>query len=313
MNRQKQVAHATLLGAPLNKLCRQPLLATANIESLEKGGVGEGRAEAASAGEGRQEAGLRRETMPGLIMEHSTQNRLPSNHDRDHQPNGFNGDRTSEATQDARKESEQSRRMSSLNGINGGPEEELGRQPSISSVITSSNAMERLSDLPPEIAHITQGYEPLSRLLTRTAQRTHQRLSSTILELAQMPVPGAAVNGNGAHQAALEDSSVDNVNKKLKLLKFAQNAHAEWTKALVITSWSRRAEEISKAIDLKVHLDNHKFYYQSAFHEMSEAKRSLIHARLPNPDLKTAIAVLTTGKAPWMPDVCLSLLLSFSC
>lgn len=116
-----------------------------------------------------------------------------------------------------------------------------------------------------------------------------------------MPAPVSAVNGNSAHPP--EDNSADNINKKVRLLSFAQSKHAEWVKALVITEWSRRSEDVSKMIDLKVHIDNQKTLYDFAIQEMSEMKRNLIQARVPNPDLKTALAVLSTGKAAWMPEV----------
>ncbi len=164
---------------------------------------------------------------------------------------------------------------------------------------------EKLRQLPPEIVHITEGFEPLSRLLMRLAQVTHNRLSAKIMELAAMPPPSSAVNGNGTHyNNSADDNSVENVRKKVNLLKFAEATHADWTKALVITHWSRVSEDVSKVIDLKVHLDNQKSFYDAAFFELMEVKRGLVHARVPNPDLRTAVEVLSTGRASWMPDVC---------
>lgn len=164
---------------------------------------------------------------------------------------------------------------------------------------------EQLQQLPPEIVHITEGFEPLSRLLMRLAQVTHNRLSAKIMELAAMPTPSSAINGNGMHYAnGTDDNSVDNVRKKVNLLKFAEATHADWTKALVISHWSRISDDVSKVIDLKVHLDNQRRFYDAAVYELSEVKRSLVHARVPNPDLRTAVEVLSTGKASWMPDVC---------
>ena len=100
-----------------------------------------------------------------------------------------------------------------------------------------------------------------------------------------------------------DDNSRENVAKKLHLLSAAQKWHAQWLKTLVITQWSRRAPEVSKLIDLTMHFKQHGWKYDAALAEMAEMKRGLSQAALPNPDLRTALEVLTTGKAPWMPDV----------
>jgi mediator of RNA polymerase II transcription subunit 14 len=64
------------------------------------------------------------------------------------------------------------------------------------------------------------------------------------------------------------------------------------------------SENVSKLIDLKLHIDSERNLYDTALYQMSEVKRNLMFARAPNPDLKTAVEVLSTGKASWMPDVC---------
>ena len=56
-------------------------------------------------------------------------------------------------------------------------------------------------------------------------------------------------------------------------------------------------------IDLRIHLEAQKKLYTDAIDSMAENKRALHNFRLPNPDFKTALEVLTTGKASWMPDV----------
>lgn len=159
-----------------------------------------------------------------------------------------------------------------------------------------------LEELPEEIQHITQGFVPLSRLLTRLAQNTHNELQNKIAELAKLPIPGAAVNGNAAH-AAEDDASTENLRKKGSLLQFAQDQHGRWVKALVLAEWSRKADVVSKLIDLKVHLQGQKFLYDEVFRLQVDLTAELRNMRLPSPDLKTALQVLSTGSAPWMPDV----------
>lgn len=275
---------------------------TAIIESAER--IKEGAVGVASKGGERQSG--ESIPMPGVIMDNGDRNGSHTNHDRDQRPNGVNGETfVSEKAMEKGKGREPQQNMTPTspmgpNELNGMADPQL---PRTESAVIPADMQERINQLPPEIVHITEGYMPLSTLLTRFAQKTHNDLTAKIMELAQMPVPASAVNGNASHASA-DDNSAENVNKKHRLLEFAQNAHTDWTKAFVITSWSRNSEEVSKLIDLKYHLDQKSNLYFNAIHALAQVRRELGAARIPNPDLKTAVQVLSTGKAPWMPEVC---------
>ena len=267
-----------------------------------------------SKGGERLEEEPQEENMPGVIMENGSRNGSHTNHDRDQRLNGINGTSHSpEKTQDKGKgRVEPQQNVTPISPIipNG-----LGMNGSVleapryldSSHVVSQDLQDRVGKLPPEILHITQGYMPLSALISRLAQKTHNGLSDTILQMAQMPSPASAVNGNASHSTPVDDNSMENINKKLRMLTFAQDAHTEWVKALVITEWSRKSDDVSKVIDLRIHLNKQRDFYDSAIHDMSMLKRGLPEARVPNPDLKTALQVLSTGKAPWMPEVCFNI------
>ncbi|KAK8087772.1 mediator complex subunit MED14 [Apiospora hydei] len=159
----------------------------------------------------------------------------------------------------------------------------------------------RMNDLPDEIRHITEGFVPLGKLLSRLAQATHNQVQAKILELAKMPLPPSSVlNGNSGGSS--EDFVQDSVLKKKVLLEFIQDTHAKWVKALVITSWSRKVGDVSKLIDLMAHINEHRMCYEDTLGTLIDLKRDLVGARLPNPDLQTALQVLATGEAPWLPD-----------
>ncbi|ORY66223.1 mediator complex subunit MED14-domain-containing protein [Pseudomassariella vexata] len=161
-----------------------------------------------------------------------------------------------------------------------------------------------MNDLPDEIQHITEGFVPLGLLLSRLAQKTHNELQGKILRLAKIPLPAAAVNGNSGHPGSLpDDTSEANKNKKLELLNFVQDTHAKWTKALVISAWSRKAPIVSKLIDLMHHITMQRVSYDESIAYLIAVKRDLTFSRLPNPDLQTALQLLSTGDAPWMPDL----------
>ncbi|KAF4634371.1 hypothetical protein G7Y89_g3739 [Cudoniella acicularis] len=241
-------------------------------------------------------------------MENGARNGSHTNHDRDRRPNGVNGANfvSEKALEKGKGRAEPQQNVTPIsptipNGVNGGFLQ-TSRQNGAED-LTPKDVKAQFGQLPPEIEHITTGYMSLSTLLSRLAQKTHNDLGRTILELAQMPVPASSANGSSSPITTADDNSADNLNKKLKLLKFSQDAHTEWTKALVITNWSRRSEDVSKMIDLKIHLNKQKGYYDQALDKLMMVKRNLVHARLPNPDLKTALEVLTTGKSSWMPEL----------
>ena len=263
-----------------------------------------GGAGGAPKGVERKEGHPGPETMPGVIMENGERDASHTNHDRDQRLNGVNGGAyVSEKSQDkgkGRAEPQQNITPTSPsvpNGVNGAFAQALQS----SKFPNPPDLQEQMNQLPPEIAHITEGYVSLATLLERVAVKSHVDLSRKIEQLAAMPGPSPAVNGNSPQ--SLDDNSPENVAKKVELLKFIQNMHSDWVKALVITNWSSRSADVSKTIDLRVFLDQQKAYYQSAIHEMMEIKRDLPRARVPNPDLKTAIQILSTGRPSSKPDV----------
>lgn len=162
----------------------------------------------------------------------------------------------------------------------------------------------RMNDLPDEIVHITQGFIPLSAFLTRLAQLSHNSLQDKIVEIAKQPLPASAVNGGASNLTASgpDDVSLENLRRKGMLLEFIQDMHAKWVKALVIMEWSRKSEMVSKLIDLKFHIDQQRILFDMALDSMVNVKRDLSYARMPSPDLKTALQILSTGSAPWISD-----------
>lgn len=231
--------------------------------------------------------------MPAVVtMDDGGQSGARSDHDRELKANGING---------AAAEGPVKTPVAATSGDT--TPGDRGKAAAVQPVDTQSEEKRSgMEDLPDEIQHITQGFVPLSRLLTRLAQNTHNQLQTKVAEMAKMPTPGAAVNGNAAH-AAEDDSSAENLRKKGSLLQFAQEQHGRWVKALVLAEWSRKADVVSRLIDLKVHLQGQKFLYDEVFRLQVDLTAELRNMRLPSPDLKTALQILSTGSAPWMPDV----------
>lgn len=150
--------------------------------------------------------------------------------------------------------------------------------------------------LPPEIARITMGYLPLSDLITRLVQETFNGITEVVNEMSelQMPQPNGSIPVNPLQ---------GNVQKKTRLLVFAQDRRAKFIKILVLSQWSRRAESISRVIDMKVWLDAQTRQYDGACTWIGELRRIMALERMPNPDLKTALEALSMGKVPGLPDL----------
>ncbi|EON97931.1 putative mediator of rna polymerase ii transcription subunit 14 protein [Phaeoacremonium minimum UCRPA7] len=235
-------------------------------------------------------------------MEIGVQNGVLTNHDRDTRVNGINGNAIVKREPSPEKGKGASG-ISTLNGTYHGAMDVDAPQGQASSKALLSDDRSKLDDLPEEIVHITQNFMPLGLLLTRLAQKSHNAIQDKILEMAKMPLP-QVMNGNSdTHSNPLDDTSEENLAKKTALLHFVQDLHAKWVKALVITEWSRKADLVSKLIDLKAHIDVQMFKYDGALDQIVDVKRNLLYARLPNPDLKTALQVLSTGDVPWMPEL----------
>ena len=163
--------------------------------------------------------------------------------------------------------------------------------------------------LPPEIEHITAGYLPIGKLMTRLVQETFNGLTEVIDGMSDMriqPSNGQAlfnqvdhhINGNTAG-----NSSDNNTKKKMLILNFAHESRAKFIKILVLWEWSRNVGAISKVIDLKVWLDNQMRIYDEVIFWMGNLKRMMDPAKMPSPDIRTALNVLKSGKASWLSDV----------
>ncbi|KAK4129533.1 MED14-domain-containing protein [Parathielavia appendiculata] len=170
-----------------------------------------------------------------------------------------------------------------------------------------------MEELPDELQHITADSLPLSLLLSRLAQFSHAKLQELILNLASKPLPESFSNGNSGVNGAVkgsanagghvpEDTSPESLDKKTMVLNFIQDLHSRWVKALVITEWAKNADEVGKLIDLRTHLADKLELYNKTFWELVRVKQELAFAKVPSPDLKTALEVLTSGSVHWMPD-----------
>jgi mediator of RNA polymerase II transcription subunit 14 len=190
--------------------------------------------------------------------------------------------------------------------VNGGPSKSMPSALAVSAPPVPTP--DQFSELPPEIAHIaSELYHPLSTLLLRISQETYNDLGETLQSMAELPVVqqtnGALPNGSGIHRNGQENEET-NRRKKLLLMKFAQDNRAKFIKLLVLTEWGKKAAgDVSKLIDLFSWAKEQKQYMDFVDIQIERMKIYSNVAAEPNPDITTALEILSTGKAPWMPTL----------
>ncbi|KAL2833230.1 mediator of RNA polymerase II transcription subunit 14 [Aspergillus cavernicola] len=169
---------------------------------------------------------------------------------------------------------------------------------------TRAKVVSSTSREPPELQHITQGFFPFSKLINRSAQQCWNDLSELIAELAEIQISSQDSNTPGPVNGKLPgNQSSENVRKKLRALEFAQTKRAEFIKLLVLSQWSRQAADVSKLINIQNFIRIQHQSYMGALQSMGDMKRDLVRAQVANPDLRTALEVLSKGEVVAMPDL----------
>ena len=148
----------------------------------------------------------------------------------------------------------------------------------------------------PPLMHITQGFFPYSQLVNRAVQQCYNDLCDVITELADSTQAQQSSSANGKPDPAA-------MQKRIRILEFAQTKRTEFIKLLVLSQWSRQAVDVSKLIDLQNFIRTRHFAYQAAVQRVADMKRDLVRAQVANPDLQTALEVLTMGRVSNMPEV----------
>ncbi|KAL6714640.1 mediator complex subunit [Lecanora helva] len=161
--------------------------------------------------------------------------------------------------------------------------------------------------LPPDIEHITFGYTPFHQLISRLVQETFNGLIDVINDLSEVAIPASGQHAPSNHVNHFIDRtgevSAGNLQKKLRLLNFTSDRRAQFIKILVLLRWAGQAEAVSKVIDLNVWINQRLQEYKACISWIGELKRMLGPLRDPNPDIKTALEVLSTGRHTGLSDL----------
>ncbi|EFQ91560.1 hypothetical protein CFE70_009184 [Pyrenophora teres f. teres 0-1] len=160
---------------------------------------------------------------------------------------------------------------------------------------------------PPEIEHVgDEQYNSLSALLLRISQESYNEMGAVLQKMADIPV-GPTTNGsfaNGLIAANSQGNAEANKRKKLLLLQFAQEQRAKFIKLLVLTEWGKKAaKDLTRLIDLFRWASEQAQHMEAADYKLDRIKVLSNNARENSPDIATALEVLSSGKAPWMPSL----------
>lgn len=164
-------------------------------------------------------------------------------------------------------------------------------------------------DSPAALQHITEGYLSLGQLIARTAQVSLNDLSKTVekLGLVQRGLRTAPVlpNGIGTHAAINGGASISKAasEQRKEMLESLNTQREKFIKLLVLGDWSQKVDDVGKLIDLNVFNQQQFGAFDNAKFRIADMHRRQQYFKEKGPDIKTAIEVLGTGKASWMPDL----------
>lgn len=157
---------------------------------------------------------------------------------------------------------------------------EVGRDPAAKMKVDSSVSGRTNGIYPPALPHVTDNLTPLSDALRRQAQFTYHELTTFM--------------------KSLEASTLSDNEKKRTFLELLVSLRENFIRLYVISKWACNANEIQKLIDLFAWLREQSQTITNALNQLGNMKQSLVSAKVPNPDISTALEVLVKGR-PQLP------------
>lgn len=128
---------------------------------------------------------------------------------------------------------------------------------------------------PPPIPHIQENFIPLQTVITNLIYYASAELRNILETLP---------------------STASDMVKKRRLLDFIVKLRMQFVKVYVLTKWSYVSRDISKTIDAVSWLNGQQNCFQNVIHALVDIDKSLGGAKLRNPDIETALEVLTSGR-----------------
>ncbi|KAK6382769.1 mediator complex subunit [Exophiala oligosperma] len=147
-------------------------------------------------------------------------------------------------------------------------------------------------------------YLPMAALISRTSQMCWNGLSNLVGQLAEIQVPQLPPEQTKTFANNLPNNQTKaNLDKKDRLLKFANEQKADFIKLLVLLDWSKHVDQVSKTISINFWLMRRRQAYWNAISSLALLKQDSAGFQVPNPDLKVAAEVLSKGKVAQFPTL----------
>jgi mediator of RNA polymerase II transcription subunit 14 len=232
----------------------------------------------------------------------------PTSNGEQRMSNGIQQDGTTPASQAASLKVERLPQKSSIpfsdrdqGHVNGQSSDAPLRHPTV-----PHTAISYTEQAPLEILQLISkdSYLPLAALVSRAAQACWNSLSVLLEQLTAIHVSdhnGESTKSLPSGQA--NNQSKANLEKKEKLLLFANDQKADFIKLLVLLQWSRDVDDVSKTISINYWLMTRRQAYWDAIASLVLIKQDSAGFQVPNPDLKTAAEILARGRAIDIPTL----------
>lgn len=162
-----------------------------------------------------------------------------------------------------------------------------------------ANLANEMEQAPSDILHLIpkDNYLPIAALIGRAAQSCWNSLTDLVEELASIQVPEQPAEPTKPLPNNLPNNqSKANLEKKERLLRFANDQKADFIKLLVLLQWSKNVDDVSKTISINFWLMKRRQAYWDAIASLALLKQESAGFQIPNPDLKGAAEVLSTGR-----------------
>ncbi|KAF2001091.1 MED14-domain-containing protein [Amniculicola lignicola CBS 123094] len=171
-----------------------------------------------------------------------------------------------------------------------------GTSTTVAAPAAATANQDMMQQLPPEIQQISaDAYHSFGKLLERTCEECYRDLLDLLGQLAK-------ITDHQTDESAPIDHKVSQ-QKRLMVARFAQSHRAKFIKLLVILEWGKTSSvEVAKLVDLFGWMRTQAEHMEYLDFAMTELKIKINGLRQYNPDIRTALEVLSTAKAPWIPD-----------
>ncbi|KIX06122.1 uncharacterized protein Z518_04096 [Rhinocladiella mackenziei CBS 650.93] len=168
------------------------------------------------------------------------------------------------------------------------------------------NAANGTNQAPLEILQLIprDNYLPMAALISRASQSCWNGLTNLVEQLAAVQVPEQSPDQAKVLPNGLPNNQTKaNLDKKERLLKFANDQKADFIKLLVLLQWSRDVEEVGKTISINYWLMKRRQAYWDTIALMAGLKQESAGFQMPNPDLRVAAEVLSRGEVLKFPSL----------